>query len=109
MAATTSVTYTGVWGDVKAAIVEVTLDTSYPTGGEAIDFVAVLDWYSVIIVLPVTSSGGIVPNWDASGALMMAFYDTNPAAGGGANTEFVQATSTDNLSAQTITCLVIGK
>jgi len=101
MAATTSITYDGVWGDVKSALVEVTFDSSYPTGGEAVDFATALDWYSITAVLPVSSSGGIIPVWDATNSLLMAFYQDG-------TTEFGQVSSTDDLSAETATCLVIG-
>ncbi len=33
--------------------------------------------------------------------VIQCYYDTDPAAGGGANTEFVEVTNTDDLSAAT--------
>lgn len=92
----------GVIGAWKAAFITVTLDSSYPTGGEAVDFTANGEFSNVLAVLPVAGSGGIIPVWDATNSKLLAFYQDGAAG------ELVQATNTDDLSAESIDCLVIG-
>lgn len=92
-------------------------DTSYPTGGETADFSSVFP----TCILGAWQIGGTVDDEGckfiycraAAGApatgVIQAYYDTDPAAGGGANTEFVEVTNTDNLSAATAQVwLVVG-
>lgn len=102
MAATTSVTKQGVWGDTKYGIVEVTLDSSYPTGGEAVDFVAALGWNSLtgLVSINSTAATGYVPQWDGSKILM---YEAGADAAA-----LDEVANTTDLSAETMTCLVIG-
>jgi hypothetical protein len=104
MAATTSVTKQGVWGDTKYGIVEVTLDSSYPTGGEAIDFPAALGWNSLTGLVSVnsTSATGYVPQWDSGNAKMLMYEAGADAAA------LDEVANTTDLSAETMTCLVIG-
>ena len=91
-----------VFGDFRIAVIEVTLDSSYPTGGESVDFTANGEFSTIDTVLPLTTSGGILPVWDQTNKKLLA-YDQD------GTTEFAQVTSTDDLSAETINCLVFGK
>jgi hypothetical protein len=102
MAATTSITKQGVIGDLRYGIVEVTLDASYPTGGEAVAFATALSWDSLTAVLSLHSSSanGYVPQWDGSNILM---YEAGADAAA-----LDEVADTTDLSAETITCFVVG-
>lgn len=104
MAATTVTTKQGVWGDLKYGIVEVTLDSSYATGGEAVAFATVLDWYSVtgVLALQSSSANGYVPQWDSS-ADKIVMYEAGADAAA-----LDEVANTTDLSAETITALVVG-
>lgn len=96
-----------VIGSVRLLVVPVTFDSSYPTGGEDIDFTAtgVLSTVLAVSVAPFTG-GGVnafyVPTDHTTGKLLAHYQD-------GAAGEFVQATSTDDLSAETVLCTVYGR
>jgi hypothetical protein len=102
MAATTAVTQQGVIGDLRYGVVEVTLDSSYPAGGEAVDFVAALGWNSLTAVLSLQSSSanGYVPQWDGAEIWM---YEAGADAAA-----LDEVAATTDLSAETITCFVVG-
>jgi len=104
MAATTVTTKQGVIGDLKYGVVEVTLDSSYATGGEAVAFATILGWYELTAVLSLQSSisNGYVPQWDAANAKLQMW---EAGADGAALDEVANTT---DLSAETITAFVVG-
>ena len=91
-----------VFGDFRIAVIPVTFDASYPTGGEVVDFTADGTFSTVTEVLPLPS-GGTLATWVQSTKKLLAWYQDGDAA------EFVQVTSTDDLTAETVNCLVFGK
>lgn len=99
-----------VIGSVRLLVVPVTFDSSYPTGGEAVDFTSTgtLSTVLAVSVAPYTG-GGIgayyVPTNHTTGKLLAVYGDND----GGANGEFVQVTSTDDISAETVLCTVYGR
>lgn len=103
MAVSTSITHSGVPGDAKIAVVEVTLDDSYPTGGEAIAWATVLDAYRIIAVgvLNSSSANGYVPQWDVANSKVLMY---EAGADGAALDEVANTT---DLSAETITFWVM--
>jgi len=102
MAATTSITSSGAIGDMFYGVVEVTLDSSYPTGGEVVDFASVLSWdvTAVVISLQSSSANGYVPQYDGTEILM---YEAGAAAA-----PLDEVGNTTDLSAETITAFVVG-
>ena len=99
-----------VIGSVRLLVVPVTFDSSYPTNGESVDFTSTGTLSTVLSVSVAPYTGGgigayYVPTNHTTGKLV-ALYGDNDA---GANSEFVEATSTDNLSAETVLCTVIGR
>ncbi len=101
---TAVVTKTGVWGDTNYAVVELTPDSdNYPSGGESVDFPAILSWDTLTAVLSLQSSkaGGYVPQWDATNS-KLKFFEA------GADAAALDEVVTGDLSAQTVTATVIG-
>jgi len=87
-------------------IVDVTFDSSYATGGEAIAAADVeLDRIDAIIPGPLVKSDGSDAyhcEYDPANAKLLAYRDTST------NTTLTQVPNTTNLSAYTTRCLVIG-
>lgn len=105
MAATTSITKQGVMGDLKYGVVEVTLDSSYPTGGEALTLNTDLGWSgssTYVVGLNSSSVTGYVPAYDTTNNKLLMF---EAGADGAALDEVANTT---DLSAETITVLVFG-
>ncbi len=93
-----------VIGSVRLLIVPVTFDNSYPTGGEAVDFKANNALTTIIAVTCSTfSGGGVNAHYDADNAKLIAFYQDGDTG------EFIQVTSTDDISAETVLCTVYGR
>ena len=96
-----------------------TMPSSYPTGG--IDIAAACAEFDEVIDVRVCLASGSNPSGyvlmltgtlgtygvTVATALLFASYDTDPAAGGGANVEFVQVTNTDDMSSTLTTCRVL--
>ena len=93
-----------VGGNVKQfGIYQVILDSSYPTGGEAVDFTALAPYSAVDAVLLVgVDAGGYVIEYDESAGKLVAYEAGADAA---ALDEVANAT---DLSAVTVNVLVIG-
>lgn len=106
MAVTTVITKQGVLGDLEYGIVEVTPDAdAYPSGGEAIDFSAVLSWNSSAtpVVLSVSNSAGTgyVPQWKSSTSKVLLFE-------AGADAAALDEVVTGDMSANTMTFFVVA-
>lgn len=79
----------------------VTLDSSYPTGGEAVDFTAGGEFSAIDTVqVESTSANGYVPQWDGSNILM---YEAGADAAA-----LDEVAATTDLSAETVLCTVVG-
>lgn len=86
------------------AIYEITLDSSYPTGGEACDFTSLADFASVDLVVPLNSSSanGYVPQWDSTNSKLMMYEAGADAAA------LDEVANTTDLSAETVVVMVFG-
>ncbi len=102
MAATYTVTKNFVAGSVRIGVVEVTLDSSYPTGGEAVALATALSWEQLIEVIAIRSSSanGYVPQWDGDNIVI---YET-----GTTDAALDEINNASDLSAETITVTCIG-
>jgi hypothetical protein len=87
------------WG-----VFQVTLDSSYPTGGEALDFTSLSDFSAVDLVVPLNSSSanGYVPQWDAANSKLLMYEAGADAAA------LDEVADTTDLSAETIVVMVFG-
>ncbi len=96
-----------VIGTVRLVVVPVTFDNSYPTGGEVVDFTAntALTTILAVSIAPFTG-GGIVGHYVltdiTTGKILCNYQD-------GDTGEFIQVTSTDDISAETLLCTVYGR
>ena len=89
------------------AIYQIILDSSYPTGGEAVDFTSLAPFTTVDCVLITGWDSGLAatalfPEYDESTGVIKVFE-----AGADAG-PFDEITAADDLSAMTINVLVIG-
>lgn len=93
-------------------IAEVTLDSSYAADGEAIDFVTNGHFASVdsvnIINADVGNSAGYVVTFDTSADKIVVFRQLDPADTGGADVALPEVAAAVDLSAITVTMLVVG-
>jgi hypothetical protein len=102
------------FADRQTALVRVTFDNSYVTGGEPIDFKRYAGFTpAVVFISPrytsgATGSGGLVFQYDYSAKTIIAFEQTNPAAAGGADVALVEVDSAQDLSAVVLDCLLIS-
>lgn len=105
MAVTTAVVSNEVIGRDRQGVVDVTLDSSYPTGGEAIALATVFGWSTLLAVTSIRSktAGGYVPQYDDAGATINMF---EAGADGAALDEVADTT---DLSAQVVTVTAIGR
>jgi hypothetical protein len=95
-----------VIGSVRLLVVPVTFDSSYPTGGEIVDFTSTGTLTTVLSVSIAPYTGGgisahYVPTNHTTGKILCNYQD--------GTTEFGQVSSTDDLSAETVLCTVIGR
>lgn len=96
-------------GNLKAKVVDVTFDSSYPTGGESLtaadvgltNIIAVSGDAYALNSTP-TTAVGVVYNY--STAKLIAMYATANAS----NVAFAEATSTNDLSAFTCRLVIFG-
>jgi len=88
----------------QRAIYQVTLDSSYPTGGEAADFTSLAPFSAVdcVLVHGSDSANGYVPQWDSSNDKLMMYEAGADAAA------LDEVANTTDLSAETIVVEVIG-
>lgn len=105
MAITTQVLSNEVIGRDRQGVVLVTLDNSYPTGGEAISLATVFGWSTLVAVTSCRSrtAGGYVPQYDDAGATINMF---EAGADGAALDEVANTT---DLSAQTVVITALGR
>lgn len=87
----------------QVAIYQVTLDSSYPTGGEAADFTALAPFSAVDIVMILgVDAGGRHIEWDISAGKFVVYES------GTADAALDEINAATDLSAVTITVMVIG-
>lgn len=109
MALTVSIVDTGVMGDYKYTIADITFDSSYLTGGESLtasdlQFPSAVTYVSSE-VLRNASTGFVVTKYDYSASKLQAAWDDAP----GANAAFIEVDSTTNLAAYTGRFYCLGK
>ena len=92
----------GGLGNLNINIVDVTLDSSYPTGGTTVTPAAVGMGNVVLAMLPLTPlNGNFVPFWNTgTGKLQVFTLAAAPA---------VEVTNATNLSGTVVRFLVIGR
>lgn len=95
-------------GALKAVIVDLTFDSSYPTGGEVLD-PALVGLTTIVAVQcgwalhsTPTTAVGIV--WNPATGKLIALYSTANAG----NVAMAEATSTNDLSASTVRAIIYG-
>lgn len=100
-------------GGKRMNVVDITFDSSYPTGGEAVT-PNQLGLNTIDRVLPFPGyaasnpAGAVVPVWDQANKKILIFQSKDPGDTGGADIGLVQVADTGNLSNLTITVLAIG-
>lgn len=100
----------GVLGDLKYLIADVTFDSSYPLGGEALtagtlglttiyymDLTAVRD--------PDTTDNLLIATYDYTNSKIVAGWDNES----GSNSAFVEVDDTTDISAYSVRIFVLGK
>ena len=100
-------------GGKRMNVVNITFDSSYPTGGEAVTANNLgLNAITTVVTQPGYASsnptGAVVPVWDRTNKKILIFQSKDPGNAGGADIGLVQYTSTGDLSNLTITVLAIG-
>jgi hypothetical protein len=75
-------------------LVTVVFDSSYPTGGEALDLAANRNIKRLIL----QPTAGYVFQWIPATQLIKVFQQTDPAAAGGANVPLVEVSNATNLA-----------
>lgn len=104
MAATVTITDKVKVANARINVASVLLDSSYPTGGEAIT-PNQFGMGVIMAVLPVSSSG-FHPEWDnVNNKLLMYWVDNNAVA----DSQMIQVPDTTDLSAVTVIVTVIGR
>lgn len=93
------------WGQKKVVFATVTFDSSYPTNGEAFDAIAKSSLGMTEVFAVVPCGGAINVQYVKSTGKLKAFW-VDTSTDGAVMAEVVDTT---DLSAQTITCLVIGR
>lgn len=96
-------------GNYKLLLVNVTLDSSYATGGESLAATD-LGLYAIYGAIPITSPQGWAVAWDNTNLKFLA-YGTGTSTGTAGDTivKLGEAPSTTNLSSVTFMTLVIGQ
>lgn len=106
MAVTTTVTLEiPMQQGYNAYIGTVAFDSSYPTGGEAVDIASInerIEWMHA-------SGSGYVCEWDAAAQKLKVRRQKDPANAGGADIPLPEVANTADLSALTVTFCAIGK
>lgn len=96
-------------GPRRIRLVEVTLDSSYPTGGEALT-AADLALQQIDAVFTTGGEDGWLVTWDQSALKLIAYGTGTATATAGANiAQLGEAPSAADLSAVNVFCLVIGR
>lgn len=98
-------------GDRWQTLTTVLLDSSYPTGGEALSkadlgFAATVDPEWNVIALP---TAGYIPEYDHTNSKLLMYDQKDPAAAGGADIALPQVGNTVDLSLVTVRCVATGK
>lgn len=94
------------FGRLKARVVTVTFDASYPTNGESLA-PADLGFSDIYTVLPSprpVAGTGYVVQWDGVNNKLLAFVEEAVAAGG----PLLEVANTTDLSALVVECVVLG-
>lgn len=92
--------------DRKLVVRDITFDSSYPTGGEAVvpaDFSL-----SVIDFLIVGQAGGYVIEHDATNKKLKVYRQKDPGAVGGADIALVEVANATNLATLVVRVVAIG-
>lgn len=97
-------------GNAKAAVVNVTFDASYATGGESLvpSDVGLAEFYAVIPLPDANAEPGRVVQYDYTAEALVVFEQTDPADVGGANVPLVEVAATTDLSSLVVRVLAIG-
>lgn len=103
MAISTSQVFTNKAGKKRQVVTNVTLDNSYPTGGEAIT--AVQLGLSRVDTVICTTNTGHVAQYDKANAKIKMYYADYDAVADGALIEVANAT---DLSSVVVTCTAYG-
>ncbi len=90
----------------KLVICQVTLDSSYPTGGEAMT--AANFGLDQILTVFAQSMGGYVFSWDSTNSKLLAYRSKDPGDAGGADIVLQQVANATDLSGVTLWALAIG-
>lgn len=94
-------------GGSKVAVVSVTFDSSYATGGESLVASDVnLNTIDFVIVEP---KGGYVFSYDYTNAKIQAYRTKDPAAAGGADIPLPEVANAVDLSLIVTRALVVGR
>jgi len=103
MAITGVTTVNEVIGTIRFGVVEITMDSSHASGGEAFDFKAKLGWASLtaVLSLQISTADGYVPQWDSANGLLLLFE-------AGADGAVLDEVTSGDMSGVTITATVIG-
>ena len=106
MAATATTVFTGNLFGAKQriSVSNITMDASYPTGGEAIT-ANQLGLSRITSVIPAASTTGYVPAWDQANSKLEVFYGDYSATVDGVLSEVA---ATTDLSAVTFTVIAFG-
>lgn len=90
---------------VKLCVVELTFDSSYPTGGEALTpamvngFEGDIDW-----LICIGDSGGYVFDWDNTNGKIKAYWADYDAVADGALVEVADTTDLSGVSPRFLVC-----
>jgi hypothetical protein len=110
MAVTVTKVATNVSGRFRERIVDVLMDSSYATGGEALT-AADLGLKQPLFVQAIQKTVGTtirVFQYDLANSKILAFQQTDPAAVGGADVPLKEVASTTDLSAITVRVRALG-
>lgn len=92
------------WGRQRTRVMQITFDSSYPTGGES--FTAAMAGMAEVkgVFLSPLASGYMV-QWDRANAKLQVFVEEAVAAGG----PLLEVADTTDLSALVVVALVVGR
>lgn len=91
-------------GKKRQVVTEVTMDSSYPTGGEAIT--AAQLGLSVVDVVTCSTNTGHIAQYDKTNAKIKLYYADYDAVADGA---LIQVPNTTDVSTVVVTCVAFGK
>lgn len=110
MAVTVTTVKKSVFGDMRVRIVDITMDSSYATGGETLSAGDVGLKNVVYADVKQKTVGTTIRQfqYDIANGKILAFQDKDPASAGGADAPFPEVANATNLSTITVRGLFIG-